>query len=84
MTDQIDIARVTGKLAELDKQVSVQEERMNTRHAETESAMDRLRADLAQRDVDSVKRDKQQLLAILGIVALATTILGLMIAITAS
>ena len=56
---------------------------MTTRHAEAESAMDRLRADLARlaedsakRDVDAAKRDKQQLLAIAGMLALAVAILG--------
>ena len=45
---------------------------MTTRHAETESAMDRLRADLAQRDT-------RLILAIAAMIALATTVLGLMI-----
>ena len=45
---------------------------MNTRHAETESAMDRLRADLASRDT-------RLLLAIATMIALATAVLGLMI-----
>ena len=83
MTEQSENARVTGKLAELDKQVSVQEERMNTRHAETESAMDRLRADLAQRDVDAAKRDTRLMLVIVGTIvavgSLATAVLGVII-----
>ena len=40
----------------------------------------RIDASLARLAEDAAKRDKQQLLAILGIVALAITILGLMIA----
>ena len=45
---------------------------MTTRHAETESAMDRLRADLASRDT-------RLLLGIATMIALATTVLGVMI-----
>ena len=55
-------------LAELKKQHAVLEERMNTKQAETESALDRLRADMAdwktdmqadmaRRDADMAKRD---------------------------
>ena len=97
MTEQSENARVTGKLAELDKQDAtlteklgaqsernaVLEERMNTRHAETESAMDRLRADLAQRDVDAAKRDTRLMLVIVGTIvavgSLATAVLGVII-----
>ena len=86
MTEQIDIARVTGKLAELDKQVSVQEERMNTRHAETESALDRMRADMARlvadsakRDVDAAKRDKDNLRFHIGLWIAAVVVLGVLI-----
>ena len=54
-----------------------------TGQSENESALDRMRADMARlaedsakRDVDAAKRDKQQLLAIAGMLALAVAILG--------
>ena len=58
---------------ELARHIAVPEERVNTGQAEQESALDRLRADMASRDT-------RLILAILGIVALATTIPGRMIA----
>ena len=79
MTDQTEIARLAETLATQSERISVLEERMNTKQAEYESALDRLRADMASRGEEASKRDKQQLLAILGIVALATTILGVLI-----
>ena len=42
--------------------------------------MARRDADAAKRETDAVKREKQQLLAIAGLSALATTILGILIA----
>ena len=53
---------------------------MNTKQAEYESALDRLRADMASRGEEASKRDKQQFLATAALIALATTVLGLMIA----
>jgi len=69
------------------------EERMNTMQAEYESALDRnnaaferMRADMAthredaaKRETDAVKREKQQLLAIAGLISLATIIIGLLV-----
>ena len=72
MTEQIDIVRLNEKFADLSRTDSVQEERMNTKHAETEGAMERLRADLAQRDT-------RLILAIAAMIALATTVLGILI-----
>jgi len=63
-------------IRDLVRQVAVLEERVNTKQAEYESALDRLRADMARRDADAIKRDKQQLLAIAGIIGLAVTIAG--------
>ena len=72
MTDQSEIARLTAEIAELHERDSVLEERMNTKHAEAEGAMERLRADLAQRDT-------RLILAMLVGLALATTVLGILI-----
>ena len=76
MTDQSENARVTEKLAaqagritELDKQVAVQREQMKTMQAE-------YKTDIARLAEDAAKRDKQQLLAIAGMLALAVAILG--------
>ncbi len=40
---------------DLARQVAVLEERMKTRQAEYESALDRFRADMAQRDKDNMR-----------------------------
>ncbi len=42
----------------LSERIAVLEERMETRHAEYESALDRLRADMAAHREDAAKRDK--------------------------
>ena len=56
---------------------------MTTRHAEAESALDRLRADLAQRDAEAAKRDNRPILVIVGTIlaaaSLATAVLGVII-----
>ncbi len=54
---------------------------MNTHQAEYESALDRLRADMARRDIETAKRDNRLLWAIIGlaiavIVALARLVVG--------
>ncbi len=71
---------------ELAKEIAVLEEKMNTKHAETETsiermnaAFERLRTDMAKRDVEAGKRENRLLLAILGGIAVATTILGVLI-----
>ncbi len=57
----------------LSERIAVLEEKMNTSY-------ERLRADMAQRDVEAGKRENRLLLAILGGLAVATTILGVLIA----
>ncbi len=54
---------------DLARQVAVLEERMNTHQAKYESAIDRLRADLAKRDVWIV-------LTVLGVVAVLLAVHG--------
>ncbi len=77
-------------LAELKKQHAVLEERMNTKQAETESALDRLRADMAhwktdmqadmaRRDTDMARRDKDNLRWQIGLWVAAVVILGVII-----
>jgi len=69
----------------------VLEERMNTKHAEyataaerltgeTRSAIDRLQTDMARRDVEAGKRESRLMLVILGGIAVATAVLGVLIA----
>ncbi len=60
---------------------------MNTKQAETETsiermnaAFERLRTDMANWKTDMARRENRQLLAILGGIAAATTILGVLIA----
>ena len=61
---------------ELARQVAVLEERMNTRQAEYESALDRFRADMASMREDFAARETRMLLAIAGMLGLAVAILG--------
>ena len=46
-------------MAGLSERLARQEERMNTHQATQESALDRLRADMAKWDADMVKRDAE-------------------------
>ena len=57
---------------ELDKRLAVLEERMKTLKAENETAFERLRSDIATRET-------RMLLAIAGMLALAVTVLGILI-----
>ncbi len=57
-------------------QIAVLEEKMNTKHAETESALDRLRADMADWKTDMAKRDSRLIFSVLGIMVAGITILG--------
>ncbi len=52
MTDDPHIHDLAQQIARLEGQLEAQEERMKTMTAENEGALDRLRADLAKRDVD--------------------------------
>ncbi len=61
------------RIHELAKEVAVLRADMKTNYAETESALDRLRADMAQ-------RENRLLLAIIVVVGVATAILGVLIA----
>lgn len=63
--------------------LAVLEERMKTMQAEYKTDIAMLAADNAKRDAEHAKRDKQQLLAIAGIVGLATAILGVLIGVLA-
>jgi len=64
---------------------------MNTKHAEyattaerltgeTRSAINRLQTDMARRDVEAGKRENRLMLVILGGIAVATAVLGVLIA----
>ena len=56
---------------------------MGTHQAEYRTDIARLAEDMAKRDAEHAKRDKQQLPAIAGIVGLATAILGVLIGVLA-
>ena len=75
---------------DLARQVAVLEERMNTRQAEYESALDRLRADMtrltdeaarsaAKRDVEAARRDKDNTRWQIGLWVAAIVVLGILI-----
>ncbi|MYB40430.1 hypothetical protein F4X86_04160 [Candidatus Saccharibacteria bacterium] len=55
------------------------EERMNEKQAEYESALDRLRSDMANWKVEMAQRENRQLLATIVIVGVAAALLGLLI-----
>ncbi len=74
------IRKVEEQHQERAKEIAILEERMNTKSAENESALDRLRADMANWKTDMAKREKRLLLAMLGGIAAATAILGVLIA----
>ncbi len=57
---------------DLARQVAVLEERMNT-------SFERLRADIAQRDVEAAKRETRMLLVIAGMLGLAVAVIGFLI-----
>ncbi len=61
---------------ELDKRIDVLEEHMKTRQAESESALERLRADMERLRTDMARRDYTMILAIIGIVAVGFTVFG--------
>jgi len=56
----------------LSERIAVLEEKMNTSY-------ERLRADMAQRGVEAGKRENRLLLVILGGIAVATAVLGVLI-----
>ena len=71
---------------DFDRKLAVLEERMNTMQAQYESALDRLRADIArqgesiaQRDAETARRELRITLTVIGAVGLATAILGFLI-----
>ena len=72
MTDITETAR-------LSERISVLEEKMNTRQAEYESALDRLRADMAASREDMAKRDKDNLRWQIGLWVAAVVIIGVII-----
>ncbi|MCY4007514.1 MAG: hypothetical protein OXE84_11940 [Rhodobacteraceae bacterium] len=75
------IARLEGRItafrAENDAMESRIESRLDTGLALLREDMAKWETAAAKRETEAVKREKQQLLAIAGLIALATTILGL-------
>ncbi len=64
---------------ELERKMAGLDERMNTRQVEQESAIDRLRADMANWKTDMTQRENRLMLAMLGAVGMGTAILGVLI-----
>ncbi len=62
---------------ELDKRIELVAEQMNTKQAEYESAIDRLRADMAHHNAEMAKRETRQLAWVAAIVGLGVAALGL-------
>ncbi|MCY4260977.1 MAG: hypothetical protein OXC91_12035 [Rhodobacteraceae bacterium] len=67
----------------LARQMAVMEERMKSMKADYESALDRLRADMALHREDGAKRETRMLLAMAGMIGLAVAILGILISLPA-
>ena len=57
---KISLAKSEQTLTGLSERLARQEKRMNTHQATQESAMDRLRADMAKRDAELAKRDAER------------------------
>jgi len=73
-------------MMDLGVKVATLEERMETRQSQYEGALDRLRADMAARDTEAAKRDKDNLrlqvtlfAVLIGAIGVATAILGILI-----
>ncbi len=80
------MAEQDQQIHELAKEVAVLRADMNTKQAETETSIERLRADMANWKADMAnwkadmaKRENRLLLAMLGGIAVATAILGVLI-----
>jgi len=72
---------------ELSERIAVLEERMKTPQSDLQGTLERfrtdmadLKTDMAQRDVEAGKRENRLMLVILGGIAVATAVLGVLIA----
>ena len=61
---------------DLARQLAVLEERMNAKQAEYESALDRLRADMARSETRQAERDARNFQWTVGLVVAAVVIMG--------
>ena len=73
------IVRLEGEIRTSRAENDAMESRIDARLAGMQADMAKLETDAAKRETDAVKREKQQLLAIAALIALATTILGILI-----
>ncbi len=62
-----------------DMEIAMLQKEVELKYAETESAVDRLRADMADWKTDMAQRENRQLLATIVIVGVAAALLGLLI-----
>ncbi len=67
------------QIHELAKQIAVLEQKMETHKQEYKTDIARLAEQMAKRDTEAGKRENRLLLAMLGGLAVATTVLGLLI-----
>ena len=65
---------------ELSERIAVLEERMKTLQSDLQGTLERFRADMADWKTDMAKRENRLLIAILGGIAVATAVLGVLIA----
>ncbi len=80
MTEERDNALAIAKLK---GEITALEERMKAHQAKQEGALDRLRADLAQRDKEAAQQDKDNLRWMVGLALACTTIIIAAIALLA-
>lgn len=64
---------------ELARQFAVLEERMNTMQADLSATLERFRADMAKRETDWAKRDKDNLRWQVGLWIAAVVIIGILV-----
>ncbi len=62
-----------------DMEIAMLQKEVELKYAETESALDRLRADMARRDTEMAQRDKDNLRWQIGLWVAAVVILGVII-----
>ena len=75
MTDEPTPHQLSERIVRLEGKLEAQEERMKTTTAKNESALDRLRADMATHREDAAKRETRLILAMAGMIGLAVAIL---------
>ncbi len=79
MNDEPNIHDLARQIVRLEGELKTSRAENNTMESRIDARLAGMEADMAKRETEAVKREKQQLLAIAALIALATTILGVLI-----